>query len=192
MACRVAIEIDLDDNHGNLHLIACAGSLAQVGLDLGSRADWELSDDLTSVPTEQLAFLVSRVTEFFSLNNVSGCDLITVLNNVKSKRLNAKDQSLGSEETQALVQAMESRVETLWLHDKVTLDISILMEYSGQGKCRKVECYRDAARTYRYQLRTWATSRNWTVTKNVNAFNTLLESSTSKEVKIVKFVIERI
>ena len=121
MACRVAIDIDLDDNHGNLHLIACAGSLAQVGLDLGSRADWELSDDLTSVPTEQLAFLVSRVTEFFSLKNVSGCDLITVLNNVKSKRLNAKDQSLGSEETQALVQAMESGVEVVRLYGETSV-----------------------------------------------------------------------
>ena len=45
----------------------------------------------------------------------------------------------------------------------MTLDIRILMEYSGQGKCRVVECYTHTADRYREQLRTWATSKNWEV-----------------------------
>ena len=72
--------------------------------------------------------------------------------------------SLGSKETQALVQAMESHVTWVMLFAGVTLDIRDLMEYSGQGKCRSVECHRDTADRYREQLRTWATSRNWEVT----------------------------
>ena len=63
---------------------------------------------------------------------------------------------------------MESRVEEVRLNYKVTLDIRDLMEYSGQGKCRMVGCYNiDTADRYREQLRTWAMSRNWRVTDDL-------------------------
>ena len=58
---------------------------------------------------------------------------------------------------------MESGVEEVTLHTGVTLDIRVLREYSGQGKCRVVECYTDTVGRYREQLRTWAKSRNWQV-----------------------------
>ena len=75
-------------------------------------------------------------------------------------------QSLGSEETQALVQAMESRVEEVRLFSNVTLDIRDLMEYSGQGKCGMVECYEDTMDRYREKLKTWVMGRNWEVTRD--------------------------
>ena len=59
---------------------------------------------------------------------------------------------------------MESRVEVVWLRDKVTLDIGALIEYTGQGKCRGVVCYNDTAARYREDLKTWAQSKNWQVT----------------------------
>ena len=65
---------------------------------------------------------------------------------------------------------MESGVEEVVLNDKVTLDIRDLMEYSGRGKCREVECFRDTADRYKEQLRTWATSRNWEVTRDSYCF----------------------
>ena len=54
----------------------------------------------------------------------------------------------GREETQGLLQAMESGVEKAWLGFKnvkqeyeVTLDIKALTEYSGQGVCSiKTQC----------------------------------------------------
>ena len=58
---------------------------------------------------------------------------------------------------------MESRVEIVWLCGGLTLDIKILMEYSGQGKCKEMKCFRDTAVRYKEQLRAWATSRNWQV-----------------------------
>ena len=140
-------------------MITCAASLANHRL-LGSVGLMWLSDvNLTSVPAEDLA---SSVTGIFFIKNVSGCNLVTILGSVKSKVLKIFRQSLDSEETQALVQAMESCVKEVWLDYKVTLDIRDLMEYSGQGKCRKVACYRNDG--YRKQLRTWAESRNWEVT----------------------------
>ena len=121
---------------------------------------WLQNVDLTSVPAEHLASLVSSVTEWLGIRNVSGCDLVNILESVKSIRLAIFRQSLGSEETQALVWAMESRVGWVGLDREVTLDIRDLMEYNGQGKCRVVECYSDTADRYRVQLRTWAKSRN--------------------------------
>ena len=122
--------------------------------------------DLNSVPAEHLACLASSVTGRVEIRNVRGYCLVNILDSVKSKVLGIIGQSLSSEETQALVQAMESRVEEVRLYGDVTLDIRDLMEYSGQGKCRKVECEYDTAPRYREQLRTWATSRNWEVTQN--------------------------
>ena len=150
------------EEQSTLPVITCAASLANHRL-LGSVGlMWLIDVDLTSVPAELLASLASCVTGIVFIKNVSGCDLVTILGSVKSKVLKIFRQSLDSEETQALVQAMESCVKEVWLDYKVTLDIRDLMEYSGQGKCRKVACYRNDR--YRKQLRTWAESRNWEVT----------------------------
>ena len=149
----------------NLPEITCAASLAHHGL-LGSVEEMSLWDvDLTSVPAEHLASLFSSVTMGVDISNVSG--LVNILDSVKSKVLTIISQSLGTEETQALVQAMESGVEVVRLYGEVTLDIRDLMEYSGQGKCREMRCHNTADR-YREQLRTWAASKNWEVTRDDN------------------------
>ena len=137
----------------------CAASLAHHGL-LGSVEDMRLPNvDLTSVPAEHLASLVSSVRWRVSIGNIIGCDLVTILDSVKSKVLWISSQSLSSEETQALVRAMESHVEEVELDGDVTLDIKVLMEYNGQGKCRKLICNYIAATRYRDQLNTWARGR---------------------------------
>ena len=124
----------------------------------------ELCDvDLTSVPAEHLASLASSVTQDVHITNVSGCDLVNILDSVNCECLCISSQSLGSEETQALVRAMESRVEEVWLNRDVILDIGVLIEYNGQGKCRVVECHFDTVARYRERLRSWAKSRNWVV-----------------------------
>ena len=143
----------------------CAASLAHHGL-LGSVSYLSLGDvDLTSVPAEHLASLVS-VTGRVYIGNVSGSALVTILDSVKGEVFWICRQSLDSEETQALVRAMESRVEIVLLNAGVTLDIRELMKYSGQGKCRKVGCDGDTADRYREQLRAWATNNNWEMTHN--------------------------
>ena len=151
-----------------LPVITCAASLVHHGVLRSVRRIGLVRVDLTSVPTEHLASLVSSVRGSVTIKNVSGCDLVTILDSVKSKALNISNQSLGSEETQALVQAMESHVEKVELDCKVTLDIKILMEFNGQGKCREVGCDSDTANRYREQLRAWATSRNWEVTHEID------------------------
>ena len=148
--------------------ITCAASLAHHRL-LSSVWNMDLWNvDLTSVPAENLASLASSVTWCVYIRNVSGCVLVNILDSVNCKWLEIRHQSLGSEETQALVRAIESGVEELRLYGMVTLDIRGLMEYNGQGKCWEVACYTDTADRYKEQLRTWARSRNWEVTHDKN------------------------
>merc|ERR1712137_1081359 len=95
--------------------------------------------DLSSVPAEHLASLTSRVTGSAHICNVSGCDLVTILDSVKSDLwLSISRQSLGNEETEALVRAMESRVVRLDLDGELAKNMKVLIEYSGEGKCRIV------------------------------------------------------
>ena len=111
-------------------MITCTSSLAHYGL-LSSVREMSLSNvDLSSVPAEHLASLISSVRRRVTIWIVSGCDLVTILENVKSKVLGIGD-SLGSKETQALVQAMESHVKWVMLFAGVTLEIRDLMEYSA-------------------------------------------------------------
>ena len=141
-----------------------AASLAQQGHLRSVKRIRLLDMNLSSVPAENLATLVSSVTARVDIQNISGSCLVTILDSVKSERLYIRHQSLDSEETRALVRAMETRVEEVWLYEEVTLDIRVLMEYSGQGRCRWVEC-KDANTKDRYMedLMTWATRRNWEV-----------------------------
>ena len=165
LAERVKEALSQGYHYRSLAVITCAASLAHYRL-LGSVRLMRLyHDDLTSVPAEHLASLASCVTGRVAIKNVSGCDLVTVLDSVKSEWLVINSQSLGSEETQALVRAMESGVERVVLLYDVTLDIRDLMEYSGQGKCRRVECHLNT-KYRRKELKTWAMSRNWTVTRD--------------------------
>ena len=119
--------------------VTTAASLAHHGL-LGSVKLYNLllwNFDLSSIPSQQLVSLISRVTGFVSIENVSGCDLVTILDSVKSKILEINNQRLGREETQALVRAMETRVENLDLIG-VNLDMEVMENYNLQGKCRVV------------------------------------------------------
>ena len=148
----------------NLLEITLAANLAYHGV-LESVERLVLSNvDLTSVPAEHLASLVSIVMGRVTIDIVSGCGLVNILDSVESEMLAISRQSLDIEETQALVQAMESGVEKMLLYEGVTLDIRVLTEYSGQGKCRAVDCYcGDTVARYREHLKTWAVSRNWPV-----------------------------
>ena len=65
--------------------------------------------------------------------------------------------SLSSEETQALVRAMESNIETVVLgfEDEVSLDITALTQYSGKGKCQIVYWGNIFFDKYEAELRSW-------------------------------------
>ena len=148
----------------NLPEITCVASLAHHGL-LGSVFLLRLHDvDLTSVPADHLVSLVSSVKAKGAvlIENVNGRGLVTILDNVKSESLIIERQNLSRKETKAIMRAIESGVKKLELWDGVTLDIRVLKEYNGQGKCGIVRCEGDTLDRYRKQLNmNWARSRNW-------------------------------
>ena len=146
--------------------LMCGASLAHHGL-LGYLYDLTLCDvDLSPVPAQHLASLASCATRDLSIVNVTGCDLVSLLSSLKCQGLIITSQSLGREETRALVQAMESGVKWVRLLREVTLDMEALAEYSGQGVCREVTLYNNTAARYREEVVTWARSGNWTVYAN--------------------------
>ena len=162
----------------SLQEIRCAASLAHKGR-LGSVGSLWLRGDLSSVPAQNLAPLVACVTWLVRIDNVRGCDLVGILESVRSKELDITRQTLDSDKTEALVQSMESAVETLWLgfndegleSELLTLNVATLTQYSGQGKCRGVQslqCGHNMAARYREELVTWAKSKDWVVVDNRN------------------------
>ena len=101
-------------------VIPCAVSLANHNL-LSSVYRLDLHDvDLGPVSAQHLASLASRVTVILHIWNVSGFDLVSIFTSLKCRELYITSQSLGREETRALVQVMESGVETVMLWGGVT------------------------------------------------------------------------
>ena len=95
--------------------------------------------NLSKVPTQHLVSLVSSVTGTLMIEDVTGCDLVALLESANCRMLIIKNQSLGREESQALMRAMESRVEMVRLYN-VRLDMeTTATEYSGKGRCRFLE-----------------------------------------------------
>ena len=142
--------------------LKCGASLALHGL-LGPLDKLVLADvDLSRFPAEQLTSLVSSVTISLQIIRVIGSALLSLLRSLKCKfYLCIGHQSLNGEETQALVQAMESRVENVFLHD-AQLDMEALTSYSGHGKCRGLTLW-GIDRAVKRRVSTWARSKNWRV-----------------------------
>ena len=160
--------VDIRGNRDIMKLMRGA-SLVHHGLLISVDTVWLYNVDLSPVPAQHLASLASFVRRDLNIVNVTGCDLVSLVSCLKCQKLDIKSQRLGREETQALVQAMESGVEkvVLLLDDEVTLDMEALAEYSGQGVCRMVGLG-DTATRYRGELVTWARSRNWRVKEYPN------------------------
>ena len=156
--------------------ITTAASLAYHGL-LCSVEWMRLCDvDLASVPAEHLASLAACATEYVGIRNVSNTDLTSILDSSKSELLYIDNQSLSTEETRGLVQAMEN-VEKVYLgyYGNVTLDINTLVNYSGRGKCEKVIFYKNTAVKYREEVQRWARRISWRVTNYDNSEEIIIE-----------------
>ena len=142
--------------------ITTAARLAHLG-EFGSVKELRLNDgNLSSIPAEHLASLVSCVKKHVYISNIRSADLISILKNVQCKYLNIYRQSLGRCETQALVRAMQVSVRRVYLGKEVNLDIEALIEYGGQGQCLKVILqYDKTADRFGEEIKSWAQRINW-------------------------------
>ena len=145
-----------------LQKVTCAASLAHHGFIKSIQSLLLSRLDLSSIPVDHLASLVSCVTWRVEIrSDVTGCDLLRFIDSLRCEWLYI-GVNLGSEETQALVKAMESHVVNLRIRavpGRMTLDIKALTEYSGQGKCSLIQWY--VSKHKEEDMRTWAQSKNW-------------------------------
>ena len=151
--------------------------MAQLGLLQLTKLRLEYMD-LSSVPGEHLTSLVaSNVGEMF-VSNVIGCDLVNIFKGHGQlyKKLTLRNLILEGKEVEALVQVMESQIETLELEysgEKMTIVMQALNKYSGEGKCQHVtllalcgeRCLNGLCAGFessqQEELETWAKSRKW-------------------------------
>ena len=135
------------------------GDLSSIGLGVGDI--WTVGD-LSTVPTHHLVSLVSSVTSHVHIKSVTGCDLVAILDSLECEKLLINKQKLGRDETQALLRAMETRVEDVFLTN-VDIDIKALTEYSGQGRCRYIQIASDTEVKFtRVLVRwVWANKKEW-------------------------------
>ena len=142
---REVLENDLSDSNYNSvavrsALITSAAALAHHGLlgNIDYVVLFEDEVDLSSVPTQHLASLISNVTGQVMISyKFRGCDLLPILESLKCEELHLFRQHLGREETQALMRAMESCLKdlVLVLYDVETPDMEALIEKCGHVKC---------------------------------------------------------
>jgi len=127
---------------------------------------WLWNVDLTPIPAEHLVSLISCVTKCVKIVDVRTFDIVTLLDSVQCVTLSISSQNLSTEETWALVRAMDSNVEVLELSGEegdVTLDFTVMSQYSGQGKCNRVMCYKLFKAMYEKQVKSWAQRIKWVV-----------------------------
>ena len=151
---------------------AVAASLAYHGL-LGPLRVLRLLDmDLSTVPAEHLASLVSCVTNLITIRGVSGCDMVSIMDSVKCEVLSLQRQRLDNEETSALVRAMEARVEEVVLggRKQTLLDVTALIQYSGQGRCKEIGIMEKSDDEEKYEeMKNWAEDKQWSITSLSNS-----------------------
>ena len=139
-----------------MDFMTCAATLAYRGWIKDLDNIWLQEIDL-STPMQHLISLLSSVKRTVNIDDeVTGLDLVTILDSLQCQEIRLGCERLGREETQALVRAMESRVEKVFLYNEIELDMEALSEYSGQGRCRVLECKGVREVTSCYQLMTWA------------------------------------
>ena len=188
-----------------LELISAAARLAHYG-QIGFDHLFLRLKDLSTVPGEHLCSLASSVRTTFYIQAVRGCDLVKIIDSVRTNKLGILNQNLDKEATEALVQAMDSRIERaeigyyklspywgksvmgeediMWM-----LDMEALSKYNGKGRCKNIILRLDREDMYRQWLRDWARYRDWSVA-NDHDFSTGCMIEVQRKTEIPNLLIK--
>ena len=166
-----------------LSVILTAASLAHHGVlrfnEKGTQGVCLKNVDLGSIPIEQLGALTACMEDptrgniqsarSLRIENVTNCDFINLLDNVKIVDLILDKVTLSTEETEALVRAMSSgRVRVLRFEKReVSLDFNtILVQYKGEGKCTAIKALGENAKKYGNDIKKLAMHIGWKVNRD--------------------------
>ena len=133
--------------------VPCAASFAHHGLLKYPGNGILLRDiNLSSVPAEHMASLVSIARTYVSIRNVSGCSLVPILDNVKCQ-LSISYQSLDREETEALARVIKGCGidRSVYLDESVKLDMSTLSSDNVNVLVEHVDEYKKSCKVTKIQ-----------------------------------------
>ena len=149
-----------------------AAQLAQEGYLLKVKHMRIENKNISEISTDNMSKLASILTDTVYITNITPVSQLgTILASVQSELLWLGHVSLSEENTQALVTAMRTRVQTVAVWSGLTLDPELLSTYDGQGHCNKlVVMGRNKREKYGTRLKRWARDRGWTVTKDSDEF----------------------
>jgi len=127
--------------------------------------------NLDQIPPQQLASLVSCVTDTVDIDSVEG-SLEIVLKVAKSKFLRIENTTLDASKTLLLVEALKYRIGILNICENVVLDFDTLQRYNGLGKCWRIEVFSPTSEPHKYlpELKKYGKKLGWTGTRNYNLF----------------------
>ena len=155
------IKISLDNNCPSIDVLRSGAALAKHGIITQLRRLVLCHLDISAVPAEDMARLVTCVQELVYIDNVTG-PLGPILGNVKCDILNINNMVLGTEQTQSLLAAMVTGVREVRLWGGVTLDMGTLALYDGTGECGSVQlCGTDFVEKYRGEVKEWGKKIGW-------------------------------
>ena len=113
----------------SLDMVKSGAALAKHGIITQLRGLVLCNLDISAVPAEDMASLVTCAQVSVMIDNVTG-PLGPILGNVKCDILSI-NMVLGTEQTQSLVAAMVTGVKLVGLQGGVTLDLGTLAQYDG-------------------------------------------------------------
>ena len=93
-------------------------------------------------------------------------DISQLLPLISCQKLWIYSTNLSSNATESLVNCLNTNVSQLELWGDTTVDISVLTQYDGTGKCQCVKCWDDSYNRYRGQVTQWAHHMRWKVEDN--------------------------
>ena len=139
--------------------LAAAAALASHGY-MPPVPDMELEWlNLDRIPPTDLGALASLVTQEVGIYSVRG-NPSPLLVGLNCHQLTV-DTSLSTSSTLALVNAMQIGVETVTLWDAEDVDMTELVRYGGDGRCRSVTLLGNISDECRLRAKQWASMMGW-------------------------------
>ena len=150
---KIALEVSEYGSYFNdTTTVTTAASMAKMGIITSvENIDMWNNIDISSIPSDNMAALCSVVTDSVDIEGVTG-NVQTILANIKCRMLGISDMNLDHDDTECLLETMRNNVEEVELY--VSLDIDVLTQYDGLGKCSKVWCWDET-------LSNWASKVGW-------------------------------
>ena len=105
---------------------------------------------LDQIPPQQLATLVSCVTDTVLIWNVDG-DPANIIKSARCEELQFKDITLDVSQTKLVVEALKDRIKVLGIGSSVSLDFDTLQQYDGSGKCGQISAYYTPSVIHQYK-----------------------------------------